>query len=156
MPRLASFLRDEIQRRDWSVEDLAKRAGISTSLAYQIVRDGKDNVRRDTLIKLASALKMTPSEIFEATDDADDRELATRQAQFGAALRGIPREFWGAVLKASVSLAESLPTSGVTARESTSVSSPDRATNKRADGQTPELPGVKHPFLLRSLAGVTG
>ena len=67
MPALANFLRDELHRRDWSPEEFARRCvpSISTSLAYQIIRDNKDNVRQSTFNAIAAAFGMTPS-IFHA------------------------------------------------------------------------------------------
>jgi DNA-binding Xre family transcriptional regulator len=67
MAALQKFLRDELHRRDWSIEEFASRAGISTSNGYLIVRDGKDNVRTDTFEGIALALSMTPADLMIAT-----------------------------------------------------------------------------------------
>jgi hypothetical protein len=64
VPALQNFLRDELLRRDWSIEEFSRRALFSTSLGYQIVRDGKDNVRQDTFEGIATALSMTPAELM--------------------------------------------------------------------------------------------
>ena len=63
MPALANFLRDELHRRDWSPEEFARRCvpPVSTSLAYQIIRDNKDNVRQSTFNSIAAAFGMTPT-----------------------------------------------------------------------------------------------
>ena len=68
MPALASFLRNELHRRDWSPEEFARRCvpPISTSLAYQIIRDNKDNVRQSTFDAIAAAFGMTPSAFHAA------------------------------------------------------------------------------------------
>ncbi len=67
MAALQKFLRDELHRRDWSIEEFASRAGISTSNGYLIIRDGKDNVRTDTFEGIAAALSMTPADLMVAT-----------------------------------------------------------------------------------------
>jgi hypothetical protein len=68
VPALASFLRNELHRRDWSPEEFARRCvpPISTSLAYQIIRDNKDNVRQSTFDAIAAAFGMTPSAFHAA------------------------------------------------------------------------------------------
>jgi predicted transcriptional regulator len=44
MAALQKFLQAELPRRGWTIPHFAKRAALSTSLAYQIA-DGKDNLR---------------------------------------------------------------------------------------------------------------
>lgn len=89
MPALQQYLNAEIDRRGWSVREFARRAKISLSNAYLIVRDGEDNVRRDTFENIASALFMSPAELAvaigkgAATDDP-------KRVLIHAALRQVP------------------------------------------------------------------
>lgn len=94
MAALGTFLRDELLRRDWSVEEFAHRADISTSLGYQIIRDGKDNVRQDTFDGIASALSMAPADLMVAIGKGQPHDDVKR-APIHAAIREIPEEQLG-------------------------------------------------------------
>jgi transcriptional regulator with XRE-family HTH domain len=87
---LGGFLRSELQRRDWSPEEFARRCDppISTTLAYQIL-NGKDNVKRSTFGAIASALGLTPVELMAAIgDDAGGvPDLSPKLALLNALLR---------------------------------------------------------------------
>ena len=65
VPALSAYLRNELHLREWSVEEFARRCvpPISTSLAYQITRDGRDNVRQSTFKAIAAAFGLSPSEL---------------------------------------------------------------------------------------------
>lgn len=96
MPALQNFLRDELPRRGWSMKDFASHARLSLSNAYLIVRDGEDNVRSDTFENIATALGMTPAELYVAIGKGrldDDPE----RVPVLAAVRQIAKEHLDAV-----------------------------------------------------------
>lgn len=94
MPALAAFLASEIERREWPMDEFAKRADISLSLAYQIIRDGKDNVRRETLTSIALSLGMTASELLRIaetpTDDPVEQAVRRSVPEMRQAISGVP------------------------------------------------------------------
>lgn len=96
MPALQHFLSAEIPKRNWSMEEFARRAQLSLSNAYLIVRDGKDNVRRQTFDNIAAALGMTPAEL----DTAIGKGPVTadpKRVPIHAILREVPEEDLGQV-----------------------------------------------------------
>ena len=78
---LGGFLRNELNRRDWSPEEFARRCvpPVSTTLVYQIM-NGQDNVRRSTFGGIAWALGMTPAELHVAIGDGPPGEDPRRVA----------------------------------------------------------------------------
>ena len=89
MSALQQFVSDELDRRKWSVPEFARRAEISTSLAYQII-DGKDNVRRNTFDKIASAFDLTPAQLADAI--GRDGALSPEHASVIATYESIPKD----------------------------------------------------------------
>jgi DNA-binding Xre family transcriptional regulator len=63
MAALQKFLEAELHRRDLSVEEFARRVPFSTSRGYQIVRDGQDNVRLNTFVRIAAALDISVADL---------------------------------------------------------------------------------------------
>jgi DNA-binding Xre family transcriptional regulator len=94
MPALQHYLRGEIDRRAWSINDFARRAHISQSNAYLIVRDGKDDVRQSTFDGIAAALGMAPSELLRAVespaDDPVEQAIRWRAPEMRAAVKSVP------------------------------------------------------------------
>jgi transcriptional regulator with XRE-family HTH domain len=88
---LGGFLRNELQRRDWSPEEFARRCDppISTTLAYQIL-SGKDNVKRSTFGAIAAALGMTPVELMAASDDSTEPRPLTVAERIARILELVP------------------------------------------------------------------
>jgi transcriptional regulator with XRE-family HTH domain len=98
---LGGFLRNELQRRDWSPEEFARRCDppISTTLAYQIL-NGKDNVKRSTFGAIAAALDLTPVELMAAIDDSPGARpltIAERIARIVELVPDIPHNHLDAV-----------------------------------------------------------
>lgn len=96
MPALANFLRNELPRRGWTIPEWAPRADLSVSAAYLIIRDGKDNVRQDTLDNIAASFNMAPAELLVAIGKgaADD---SPARAPLVALLRQVPDADLGTV-----------------------------------------------------------
>lgn len=103
MAALQNYLKDEIDRRGWSIEEFAKRSGISLSNAYLIVRDGKDNVRQDTLASIAGAFNMSSAELLWAAhprpDDPVWQTITSMIPEMREAVRDTPRPLWGTIIK---------------------------------------------------------
>ncbi len=89
MSALQQFIAGELDRRRWTVPDFARRAEISTSLAYQIL-DGKDNVRRTTFDKIAAAFGMTPAQLASAIGLGG--ALSPEHASVIAIYESVPKE----------------------------------------------------------------
>ncbi len=89
VPALQRYLKAEIERRGWSMEQFADRAQLSLSNAYLIVRDGKDNVRQNTFDSIAAALGMTPAELASAIGKGAPEEHPQRITIL-ALLRDVP------------------------------------------------------------------
>jgi transcriptional regulator with XRE-family HTH domain len=54
----------ERARRDWSQEDLARQAGISPATVAKVEK-GRGGTRARTLYKIAAALGMDPTDLYE-------------------------------------------------------------------------------------------
>ena len=91
MPALQQFLKAELPRRGWSMEYFARHAHLSLSTTYLIVRDGKDNVRRETFEHIAAALGMTPAELMVAIGKGAEDDNP-RRAVLHALLRQVADE----------------------------------------------------------------
>ena len=62
----------ERARRDWSQEDLARQAGISPATVAKVEK-GRGGTRARTLYKIAAALGMDPTDLYElARKEASD------------------------------------------------------------------------------------
>jgi len=59
------WLLSELEKRDWSQADLARRTGVSRTAISDII-SGKRNMGRDMAISLAEALKLPLEEVFRA------------------------------------------------------------------------------------------
>jgi transcriptional regulator with XRE-family HTH domain len=156
MPALAAFLGSEIERREWPMDEFAKRADISLSLAYQIVRDGKDNVRRDTLASIALSFGMTASELLRIaeTPSEDPVEQAVWRSvpELRQAVSGVPYSLLPTVIQDVLDRAiegardiSRILTANASAGESVSnpdahgLSRPARPSNKRTRGSNGPL-----------------
>lgn len=91
MAALQRFLQQELPKRGWSVEEFARRASISKSNGYLIIRDGKDNVRQDTFDNIADALNMSPAELAAAIGKSASAS-DTEEAELLALFRQVPSE----------------------------------------------------------------
>jgi transcriptional regulator with XRE-family HTH domain len=169
MTPLANYLRDELARRGWSIEEFAKKAGLSLSNAYLIVRDGKDNVRRETFAGIAAALSMTPTELYAAIEPApaDPIEQAIRQrtAAMREAVLGTPQAFWPTIIQKTFDRAIdgakdfaqllSNPPTTVTTGDPGSVTTPKPSRKGGASGTDSGLPiwkqgqEIAHPEPVR-------
>jgi transcriptional regulator with XRE-family HTH domain len=141
---LSRFLKDEIPRRGWTIPTFARRANLSNSNAYLIVRDGKDNVTQDTFDDIATALDMAPAELMVAIGKGNSPEDAERVVMH-ATVRQIP--------KANLSLAQRLLLAFVSPQPSPEPNPPVSASAQpRISGQTQALKRTKHA----SGGGLTG
>jgi transcriptional regulator with XRE-family HTH domain len=76
---LASVLRRARRERDWSVQDLAERAGVSRSMVSKVERE-EAQPTAVLLGRLSGALGLTLTELV-ARAEGDDRRLAQRADQ---------------------------------------------------------------------------
>jgi transcriptional regulator with XRE-family HTH domain len=70
--RIADRVRTECIRRGWSLKELAHRSGVSRTTLYHLQRGHTDRPHNETLLKVASALRV-PIEVLLDTDDRDAR-----------------------------------------------------------------------------------
>lgn len=163
MPALSNFLNDELHRRGWSIPDFVEQAakygpGMSTSNAYLIIRDGKDNVRQDTLDLIAATLSMSPADLMVSIGKGSpsDDDLLAHAEQMKTVLRGIDRVWWSAVVEALTGFGRALPgDAGVTSRPAPPVTSPTRPTNNGKHDEVPQLPNWNQLSPLRLQVSVT-
>jgi len=57
------WLKKELDKRDWSKSDLARKSGVSASQITRLIK-GERGVRDETLDALAVALKIRPEKVF--------------------------------------------------------------------------------------------
>lgn len=111
---LFDFLKTELRARDWSMTDLARKAGCSKQIVSQWLAEDEAErivpgtkscqklaaalgVDEDYVLALAGHRKPRPGEA-----QPDEAELSAQK--FAGALRGVPRRFWATVLDASIAL----------------------------------------------------
>lgn len=59
-------LQNEIARRQMTILDFAKQAGLATATVYRAINSGLANIR--TVGKLAAALQINPADIFYSAE----------------------------------------------------------------------------------------
>ncbi len=57
------WLQKELEKRDWSQSDLARKSGVSASQITRLIK-GERGVRDQTLYAIAVALKLDPKKVF--------------------------------------------------------------------------------------------
>jgi transcriptional regulator with XRE-family HTH domain len=103
---LAQYLSYRLHERHESADEFARRIGVNASGFYRLLRGGHAAPQQRTLEKIAAGLGMTASELLavvEAQDETDpvERTIRQRTGEMREALNGIPRQFWGTVIKAT-------------------------------------------------------
>ncbi len=68
---LADRLIQERARRDWSQEDLAREAGVSPTTVAKVEK-GRSGARARTLYKIATALGIDATELYELAREGGD------------------------------------------------------------------------------------
>lgn len=102
MAALQRYLKIEIDRRAWSVEEFSRRAGFSTTRGYQIL-GGKDNVQFNTFEAIATALGMTPADLATAIGKGST-ETNADELNLVAHFRQVPAEQQSAAWEAATGL----------------------------------------------------
>lgn len=169
MSSLFDFLKTELRARDWSMTDLARRAGCSKQIVSQWLAENE--AERITpgpasCRKLADALGVDPDYMLVLAGHRKPRpeqalpdEAELTASKFIGALRDVPRQFWAAVVDASVALANAYadapgsPEGSVSERPVPPVSDPRDFTNKRRRSTDKPLGNSKHSALV--LIGAT-
>jgi transcriptional regulator with XRE-family HTH domain len=77
--RIGAKLREEREKRNISLRELARRVGVSPSLISQIELD-RVNPSVSTLWSIVTELGMTMSEVFGETADASEQTATSREA----------------------------------------------------------------------------
>lgn len=77
--RIGAKLREEREKRNISLRELARRVGVSPSLISQIELD-RVNPSVSTLWSIVTVLGMTMSEVFGETPDASEQMATSREA----------------------------------------------------------------------------
>ena len=104
---LAVYVADALARRGETPEEFAHRVGINSSGLYKLLRGVYTAPTHRVLERIAAGLSMSPAELLAAAEpvaEADPVEqlLRERIPEMREALRDIPREFWGPVLKSTL------------------------------------------------------
>jgi hypothetical protein len=101
MEALFEFLKQEVQARRWNVSRLAEACDVDIALASRWIAE-----------KIASALGADPDYVLQlaghrasragaAEPDLVEQEIRARTAEMRDAVRDVPREFWGTIIKAT-------------------------------------------------------
>jgi transcriptional regulator with XRE-family HTH domain len=70
---LAVFLARQLDLRQWSRDEFARRTGLTRSHVYFILDGARQNVGIDTIERIAAGLGITRAELFAAVDQDSDQ-----------------------------------------------------------------------------------
>jgi transcriptional regulator with XRE-family HTH domain len=175
---LFDFLKAELHARDWSMTDLARKAGCSKQIVSQwLAEDPAERIVPSpaSCAKIASALRVDADYVLQlaghrnprpADEEPSDAQLAISAAvaEMQEILRDLPRGYWGTVIKAfsrgvegardmAQLLSESTPSpSGpVTSGRNRRVTDPKPTDNSPDYPPVERLPKRQHSRLLPRL-----
>lgn len=109
MPRptpLARYVADLLTQRGEMPEEFADRIKINSSGFYKFLRGAYKEPRQANLKKIAEGFGMTVPELLRAVeaqteDDPFEQAIRQRTPEMREAVRDIPREFWGVIIKST-------------------------------------------------------
>lgn len=155
---LATYVLDRLLERDETVEHFAHRIGVNASGLGRFLNGKTATLHDTTKRKVAAGLGMTPGEMLslvegnaEVEHSDSEAEVLSRVPELHEAIRDLPRQLWGPVLRFTVNSAK-LAAQNLVVLASEDIAPNGTPTKASADGAIGAPARRQRPIKPRQLA----